>query len=168
MKLRKSLAAAMIAGAALVAVAGCSGSDSASDTVASATSKVTEATSQAAAAIAGLTNSDAQDNLRKAVDPNTSSDELEKVVDTSNPVTKTAIQAYAKGASAAGYGPDVYTVTEVKKTGDNAADASVEVKSPHTSNPANITLSYVKVDGEWKLSGNAVTQLTSMMGQHGG
>ena len=62
----------------------------------------------------------------------------------------------------------MYTVTEVKKTGDNAADASVEVKSPHTSNPANITLSYVKVDGEWKLSGNAVTQLTSMMGQHGG
>ncbi|MGV9827726.1 MULTISPECIES: DUF4878 domain-containing protein [unclassified Gordonia (in: high G+C Gram-positive bacteria)] len=168
MKLRTSVVAALMAGATVIAVAGCSDSDTVSDATSKASTAIASKASEAAAAVAGLTNSDAQEILRKAVDPNTSATDLETVVDTTNPATKAAIIAYAKGSSMGGYTPDVYTVTSVKKTGDNTADATVEVKSPHTPQPVDITLGYVKVDDTWKLSGDAVTQLSSMMGQHGG
>ncbi|GAA1479905.1 hypothetical protein GCM10009624_03450 [Gordonia sinesedis] len=175
MKLRKSVAAAALAGAAVFVVAGCSGDN----TVGDATSKVSAAAESAAdkagsaadraeAAIDGLSNSDAQNIIRTAVNPATPSADLDKVVDTTNPMTKAAIQGFAKVAEPAGYGPDAYTVSSVKKNGDNKADVTVAVKSPHAPAPVDLTLSYVKVDGNWKLSGDAINQLTAMGQQRGG
>lgn len=170
MNVRKSLAAALLATATLLVAAGCS--DDTSDTVSSAASDASAAVASAASdakqAVVGLSSDDAQVILRKAVDPATSSEEIEAVVDTTNPVTKGALIAYAKGSNMAGYTPEVYTVKEVKAEGDNKAIATVAVKSPHAPQPIDITLAYTKVDGDWKLSGDAVTQLTSMGGQHGG
>ncbi|MFT4041673.1 MAG: DUF4878 domain-containing protein [Gordonia sp. (in: high G+C Gram-positive bacteria)] len=165
MKLRKSLAAAAIAGAALVSVAGCSDDNSTSDAASNASAASTSAASTSTV-IDGLNSADAQTILRTALTTTTSSADLENVVDTSNPATKAAIQGYAKAATAAGYGPEVYTVTRVATSPDEAT-ATVAVKSPHAPQPVNITLSYVNVDGKWKLSGDAVTQLTSIMGHHG-
>ena len=42
------------------------------------------------------------------------------------------------------------------------ATATVAVKSPHSSTPVDIQLGFVKVDGDWKLSGDAIQQLISM------
>ncbi|AZG48361.1 DUF4878 domain-containing protein [Gordonia insulae] len=170
MNVRKTLAAALLAGATVLVVAGCS--DDTTDTVSSAandaSAAVASAASDAKQAVVGLKTDDAQVILRKAVDPATSSTELDAVVDTSNPVSKGAIQAYAKASNMAGYTPEIYTVKEVKADGDDKAVATVSVKSPHSPEPVDITLAYVKVDGDWKLAGSAVTQLTSMGGQHGG
>ncbi|MYR08769.1 DUF4878 domain-containing protein [Gordonia sp. SID5947] len=170
MKVRKSVAAALLAGATMLVVAGCS--DEANDTVSSAASgasaAVASAASNAKQAVVGLSTDDAQVILRKSVDPATSSEELDAVVDTTNPVTKAAIQGYAKASNMAGYTPEVYTVKEVKADGDDKAVATVSLKSPHAPQPVDLTLAYVKVDGDWKLAGSAVTQLSSMGGQHGG
>ncbi|MEP9393600.1 DUF4878 domain-containing protein [Gordonia sp. VNK1] len=169
MNLRKSVAAAVLAGAAVFTVAACSSDDSSSSATSTAASSVAESTSESAApAPADLDAAQAQVILRKALDPNTSSDDLDAVVDVSSPVTKPALQAYTKGASAAGYGPEVYTVKSVSADGTDKAAATVSVASPHAPQPVDITLAFVKVDGTWKLAGSAVTQLTSMMGQHGG
>lgn len=170
MKLRKSVAAAALAGAAIFTVAGCSSSDdsSASTSATSASSVAESAVESTATAPAGLDAAQAQTILRKALDTKTSSDELDSVVDASNPATKPALQAYAKGASAAGYGPEVYTVKSVAADGTDKANAVVAVASPHAPQPVEITLAFVKADGSWKLSGSAITQLGSMMGQHGG
>ncbi|MEO9329777.1 MULTISPECIES: DUF4878 domain-containing protein [Gordonia] len=167
MKIRKSAAVVALAGAALFATAACSDS---SDSVDEATSKVSTAVASAASEVStavedavdevtGLSTSKAQEILRKAVDPATPAEEIDSVVDTSDPATKAAIIAFAKGSSAAGYTPDIYTVKEVKKDGDKAV-ATVEVKSPHAPAPVDINLTYVDADG-WKLSGDAVTQLAS-------
>ena len=180
MKLRKSVAAVVLAGAAVFTTAGCSSDNAtvneatskASEAVAGAASDASEAVAGAASnaknAIAGLSNDDAQEILRSAVDPATPSADVNKYVDTSNPVTEAAIVAYAKGSNAAGYTPDAYTVKTVEKTADDAATVTVAVKSPHAPEPIDIQLSYVKVDGTWKLSGDAVTQLSSMGSSHGG
>ncbi|MGV9713840.1 DUF4878 domain-containing protein [Gordonia sp. NPDC003424] len=198
MKVRKSLAAGLLAASTLLVVAGCSsdngtptvdtnkasailssGAAKASEMAGSAAAKAsaaagsaTEAAKSAASnatnAAIGLTNEDAQAILRKAVDPATSQADLATVVDTTDPATLPAIQGYAKGSSAAGYTPDVYTVKSVKAQGMNNAEVTVAVKSPHAPEPIDMELSYVKVDGQWKLSGDAITQLASMGSQHGG
>ncbi|WP_168703689.1 DUF4878 domain-containing protein [Gordonia paraffinivorans] len=168
MKIRKSIAAVTLAGAALFVVTGCSDS---SDTVDSAASKVSTAVESAATAVStavedavdevtGLSTEKAQEILRKAVDANTPADEIDSVVDTSNPATKTAIIEYAKASNGFGYTPDIYTVKEVKKDGDKAV-ATVAVKSPHAPAPVDVQLTYVDADG-WKLSADAVTQLSSI------
>lgn len=169
MKIRKSAAAIALTGAALLVATGCSES---SDTVDEVTSKVSTAVesgvSKAETAakdavdeVTGLSKDDAQSILRTAIDPNTPENEIDSVVDVTNPATKPAIIAFAKGASAAGYGPEAFAVTDVKEDGDNKATATVAVKSPNAPAPVDITLSYVDADG-WKLSGDAVTQLVSM------
>lgn len=176
MKVRKSLAAFALAAAAVATAAGCSSSN---DTVSDATNKASAAVESASAAVqsavgdatnavVGLQTSDAQVIIRKAVDPATGMTDINTVVDTTNPATKAAIVAYAKGSNMAGYTPDVYTVKEVKANGTDKATVTVSVKSPHSPQPVDIPLTYVKVDGTWKLSGDAVTQLASMGGQHGG
>ncbi|ATD71963.1 MULTISPECIES: DUF4878 domain-containing protein [Gordonia] len=176
MKIRKSVAAITLAGAALFVATGCSDS---SDTVDEATSKVSTAVESAASEVStaagdaidqvtGLNESKAQDILRKAIDPATPAEEIDKVVDVSNPVTKTTVIAFAKGASAAGYTPDKFEVKDVAKDGDTKATATVAVTSPNSTAPVDIQLAYVKVDGDWKLSSDAVTQLASMaQGQQG-
>ncbi len=169
MKVRKTLAALALAAAAVATAAGCSSS---TDTVSEATSKastaIESAVGEATNAVVGLQTSDAQVIIRKAVDPATGMDQIDTVVDTTNPATKAAIVAYAKGSNMAGYTPEVYTVKEVKADGTDKATVTVAVASPHSPQPVDLTLSYVKVDGTWKLSGDAVTQLSSMGGQHGG
>lgn len=176
MKVRKSLAAALLASSAVLLAAGCSSDNNtvtsatnkASEIAGSVTSAAKDAASNAKQAIVGLDNAEAQNIFRKAVDPATSDADLEKVVDLSNPVTKAAIQGYAKGASAAGYGPEIYTVRSVQSDGDDKATVTVAVASPHAPQPIDMQFTYVKVNGDWKLSGDAITQLTSMMTQHGG
>ncbi|MEE3851064.1 DUF4878 domain-containing protein [Gordonia sp. LSe1-13] len=170
MNVRKSLAAALLSGAAVFAVAGCSeeATDTASSAANDASAAVASAASDATQAIIGLSNDDAQVILRKSVNTDTSSEELEAVVDTTNPATKAALQGYARASNAAGYTPDVYTVTNVREDGENNAVATVSIASPHAPQPIDIELAFVEVDGEWKLAGSAITQLTTMGGQHGG
>ncbi|MFE0750415.1 DUF4878 domain-containing protein [Gordonia sp. NPDC058843] len=170
MKIRKSVAAVTLAGAALFVATGCSESTDTVDeatsvvstAVESAASQVETAASDAVDEVTGLDNDDATETLRQAIDPNTSAEEIDQVVDVTNPATKPAAIAFAKGASAAGYTPDAFTVTKVTENGDDKATATVAVKSPHSSTPVDIQLAFVKVDGDWKLSGDAINQLISM------
>lgn len=163
MNLRKAAAAAAIAGAAIFGVAACSNGQEPSSTPGTTPSVITDSNTAAA-----LTAQDAQVALRKAIDPATSADELDVVVDTTNPATKLALQAFAKGASMGGYTPEVFTVKDVTAQGADKAVATVAVQSPHAPQPVDIKLTYVNVDGKWKLSSDAVTQLASMSGSHGG
>ena len=169
MKIRKSVAAITLAGAALLVATGCSESSDTVDEVTSQVSTAVEtgvskaetAASDAVDEITGLSNSDAQEILRKAVNPDTPAEQIDEVVDVTNPATKAAIIAYATASSAAGYTPEAYEVKDVSEDGDKKAIATVSVKSPHAPAPIDIKLSYVDVDG-WKLSGDAVTQLAGM------
>ncbi|UQE74414.1 DUF4878 domain-containing protein [Gordonia sp. PP30] len=170
---RPVLAVVTLAAGAAIALTGCS-SDS-GDTAAKASSAATSATDSVKSAVEGLDVAKAQEILRKAVDPATPADQIDSVVDVTNPATKAAIIGYAKGSAAGGYTPDVYTVSSVTGTdkvdGHDAAKVVITVKSPHAPQPVEMTdnpLVYVKVDGTWKLSGDAVTQLSSMAGSHGG
>ena len=177
MKLRKSVAAAALAAAALFVVAGCSeettenAKNAASSAVDNAGSKVTSAaqsiSSEVANAVPGLRKSDAQSILDKATNPNTPADELDSVVDTTDPATKTTLQTFAKSASGAGY---TFTVDDVSKAGEDKATVKIAVKSPHIPMPqgAPMDLTYVKVDGDWKLSAEAVNALAAQGNQHGG
>lgn len=178
--LRKPLiAAATLAAGAALALTGCSSDDAANtaNSLTSAAASATDAAGSAAssvsasaeAAVEGLDNAQAQTVLRTAVNPDTSADEIGTVVDVSTPGTEQAIIGFAKGSARAGYTPEVYTVKSVqaadKVDGNDTATVTVAVASPHTPQPVDITLTYVKVDGNWKLSGDAVTQLGAMSGQ---
>ncbi|WP_238423500.1 DUF4878 domain-containing protein [Gordonia sp. 'Campus'] len=175
MKIRKSVAAITLAGAALFVVTGCSEStdtvdeatSAVSTAVETAVSEVETAASDAVDEVTGLSKDDAQETLRKAIDPDTPANEIGEVVDLSNPATQPAAIAFAKGATAAGYTPEAFSVTEVAEDGDDKATATVAVKSPHAPAPVDIQLAFVKVDGDWKLSGDAINQLISMGGQRG-
>ncbi|MBM7277038.1 DUF4878 domain-containing protein [Gordonia rubripertincta] len=172
MKIRKSVAALALAGSALFVATACSSEDvdeatsKVSTAVESAASEVSTAAGDAIDEVTGLSDSKAQDILRKAVDPATPADEIDTVVDTSDPATKAAVIAFAKGSSAAGYTPEVYTVKDVSKDGDKQAVATVSVASPHAPAPVDIKLTYVDADGGWKLSADAVTQLAGMATDH--
>ncbi|NMO00089.1 DUF4878 domain-containing protein [Gordonia sp. TBRC 11910] len=166
MNLRKTAAAAAIVGAAVFGVAACSNGEVASNTTGTTPSVVSDSPLENAAV--DLSVSDAQTALRKAIDPKTTAAELDAVVDTDSAATKTALQAFAKGASMGGYTPDVFTVKSVKGDGKDKAVATVSVASPHAPQPVDIKLSYVDVDGTWKLSADAVSQLTSLAGDHTG
>lgn len=161
------LAIAAAAAGAAIALTGCS-SDSDESTTSAVASAATSATDQAKAAVDGLTNDKAQEILRTAVNPDTPADDIANVVDTSNPATQPAIIGYAKGSSAAGYTPEVYSVKSVaagdQVDGNDSATVTVAVDSPHAPQPVDITLTYVEIDGNWKLSGDAVTQLAGMAG----
>ena len=93
MKIRKSVAAVTLAGAALFVATGCSEStdtvdeatSAVSTAVESAASQVETAASDAVDEVTGLSNDDAQETLRQAIDPNTSSEELDQVIDVTNP-----------------------------------------------------------------------------------
>lgn len=177
MTFRKCLAAAGLAGAVALTIAGCSDSDTASSTSSSAQAPMSSATMSSSAMgsgdqgeskVSGLSTADAQRIVRTAVDPKTSREDLAKVVDTTNPATTAAIGGFAKMAAPAGYGPDAYTATSVKADGATKATVTVSVKSPHTPQPVDLPMPYVKVDNAWKLSADAVNLLASMGGQHGG
>lgn len=182
MRIRQSAAAVAIAGAVVLGVGACS--DDADDTgTPASTSQSAEAPAPgSASAPAGesgdaapapdptsedLTNESAQKILRVAVDASSSKEDVEKVVDTSVPGTVTMIQAYAKASNAAGYTADIYTVKEVAVTGDTA-QATVAIKSPHAPVPVDVNLSFAKIDGQWKLSSDAVKMLASFGQQYGG
>ncbi len=95
MKIRKSVAAIALAGSALFVATACSSEDvdeatsKVSTAVESAASEVSTAAGDAIDEVTGLSNSKAQDILRKAVDPATPpADEIDSVVDTTDPATK--------------------------------------------------------------------------------
>lgn len=167
-KNRPAVAIAGLAAAAALVLTACGDDDSAGDAADNATSVVGSAITEASEAVdggvdavTGLSNSDAQDILRTAVNPDTPADEIPNVVDTSNPATQAAIVGYAEGSSRAGYTPDIYEVKDVEEDGDSAT-VSVAVDSPHAPAPIDVDLQYVKVDGDWKLSADAVEQLAGM------
>lgn len=163
-KNRPALAVASLAAGAALVLTAC-GDDSASDTAASVTSAVGSAAADASEAVddqfTDLDDETAQDILRTAVNPDTPADEIPDVVDTSDPATQEAIVGYAQGSSRAGYAPDAYTVKNVEVDGDTAT-VTVGVNSPHAGQEIDIPLQYVKIDGDWKLSADAVDQLSSM------
>ncbi|MGC4933558.1 hypothetical protein ACLQ3C_07730 [Gordonia sp. DT30] len=172
MKLRKSVAAAALAGAAVLTAAACSNDDNSSATTASTTTAATttaagtessaaDTSGSAAPAPADLNAAAAQAILDKALNPDTSSADLDSVVDTGNPLTKPAIQAFAKGSTHMGY---TYKVTKVAADGNDAALVTFDVGGPHSA--AGLQMKFVKVDGNWKLSGDAVTFLQSFSGGH--
>lgn len=171
---RPVVAIAALAAGAAIALTGCSSTDDAKDTASSAVSPATGAATSATdaekAAVEGLDNEKAQQILRTAVDPATPADQIDAVVDVTNPATKAAIMGYAKGSAAGGYTPEVYTVKSVAAiddvSGNDAAKVTVAVKSPHAPQPVDIELTYVKLGDDWKLSGDAVTQLAGMSGGH--
>lgn len=178
MRIRQSVAAVAIAGAAVLVVGACSDDADETTTSASTTSQVADASAPGsasapadepgdAAPAAELTSESAQTILRTAVDASSSAADVEKVVDTTVPGTVTIVQAYAKASNAAGYTPDIYTVKDVAVTGDKA-EATVAVKSPHAPMPVDIKLTYAKIDGRWKLSSDAVKLLASFGQQYGG
>ncbi|MCF8607265.1 DUF4878 domain-containing protein [Gordonia sp. HY442] len=155
---------ALAAGAA-IALTGCSADDdTATDSTASASTSA--AADQPAGESAELSNAQAQDILRKAVDPATPEADLDGIVEITNPGVKAALVGYAKGSSKAGYTPDIYTVKSVKVDGDKAT-ATVAVASPHAPAPVDMDFPYVKADGSWKLSADAVQALASQMTGHG-
>lgn len=178
MKLRKSVAAAALACAALFVVAGCSeeqtenAKNAASSVVDQAGSQLTSAaqsvSSQVANAVPGLRVADAQTILDKATNPNTPAAEIPTVVDTSNPATATTLQTFAQAAAGAGY---TFTVTDVSRgPGENEATVKIAVKSPHIPMPegAPLDLTYVRIDGSWKLSAQSVDALAAQGNAHGG
>lgn len=148
---------ALAAGAA-IALTGCSSDDSSDNADSSASASVSQSTE--------LTNTQAQDILRKAVDPATPEADLDGIVEITDPGVKQALIGYAKGSSKAGYTPDIYTVKSVKADGDKAT-ATVAVKSPHAPAAVDMDFAYVNVDGTWKLSAAAVNDLASQMTNHG-
>lgn len=173
MMLRRPLAAAAIAGAAVLGVAACSDDDSSSAT--STTTAVSQTVSESDATtptsdsdtdtLSELTEQSAQTILRTAVSDETSADDLKKVVDSGNPAVIGTLQAFAKASNADGYTPEVYTVSKVSVSGDTAT-ATVAVKSPHAPMPVDVELTYAKVDGSWKLSSEAINMLTSFAQQY--
>ncbi|MGO3326359.1 DUF4878 domain-containing protein [Gordonia sp. (in: high G+C Gram-positive bacteria)] len=164
---------ALAAGAA-IALTGCSSDDDTSaDSTASASTSAEatsasadQSTGESAGESAELSNAQAQDILRKAVDPATPEADLDGIVEITNPGVKAALVGYAKGSSKAGYTPDIYTVKSVKVDGEKAT-ATVAVKSPHAPAPVDMDFAYVNVDGTWKLSAKAVEDLASQMTSHG-
>lgn len=157
--LRRHAAAVAAVAAFATVLTACSSSDDAPST---SVAQSSAATSAEAGAVEGLDAAQAQALVRTAVDADTSIEELSKVVDTSTPGVAQALNGFAKGASKAGYTPDVYTVKSVKADGENKAIAVTAVKSPHTPEPIDIDLAMVKKDGNWLLSPAAITTLTSM------
>ncbi|GAB05154.1 DUF4878 domain-containing protein [Gordonia amarae] len=177
MRIRQSAAAVAIAGAVVLGIGACS--DDADDTSTSAsTSQAADASAPASGSAPAdesgaetpaseLTSESAQQILRVAVDAKSSKEDVEKVVDTTIPGTVMMVQAYAKASNAAGYTPDIYTVKSVAVTGDKA-EATIAVKSPHAPMPVDVKLNYAKIDGQWKLSSDAVKMLASFGQQYGG
>ncbi|GED99913.1 hypothetical protein nbrc107696_03600 [Gordonia spumicola] len=160
---RPLVAAVALAAGAAIALTGCSSDDS-SDSATSTTAAESAASGTQAAS--ELTVEQAQTTLRKALDSATPEAELDGVVQFTDPTVKTSLVEYNKAAAKGGYTPDIYTVKSVKVDGDKAA-AVVAVKSPHAPAAIDMTFNFVKVDGTWKVASDAVTQLTSMMTQHG-
>ncbi|MFM9377473.1 DUF4878 domain-containing protein [Gordonia sp. VNK21] len=164
---------AVAAGAALV-LTGCSDdNDSKDSTTSAATSAVTSGATDTSTADASdaddsssLSQGDAQKILDEATNPDTSDDDLAEVADVSAPGTKEALSAYAKAMKAAGY---THTVKSVAADGADKATVTVNIADPsHPERAADVPLAFVKVDGDWKLAGDAITQLSAMAGAHSG
>ncbi|NLG48302.1 hypothetical protein [Gordonia sp. (in: high G+C Gram-positive bacteria)] len=162
--LRRPAAAVAAVAAFATVLTACSSSDddAASTGAAQSTAASSETAANETGAVDGLDAAQAQVIIRTAVNADTSIDELSKVLDTSTPGVAQAMNGFAKGASKAGYTPDVYTVKSVKADGENKAIAVTAVKSPHTPQPVDINLALVNKDDNWLLSPAAVTTLTSM------
>ena len=166
-KLRRPAAAVIAVAAAATVFTACSTSDDSSDAAASGTSSASQSAESAPESgstdsVEGLDAAQAQEIIRTAVSADTSLEDLEKVLDTSMPGVAQALNGFAKGASKAGYTPDVYTVKSVKADGDDKAIAVTSIKSPHAPEPVDLDLAMVRKDGQWKLAGPAVSVLTSM------
>lgn len=171
MNIRKSVAGAALIGLAVFGVAACgddSDSDSSSSTTSAAAAESSAAESTAAEAATTLEVADAQTTLRTVLTPETDPAESAKLVDSTDPSIGMQLSGLSRGFTAAGYTPDKFTVTTVTADGADKATANVEVASPHTPEPVAMPISFVNVDGQWKLSSTSIADLASMGSSHGG
>ncbi len=164
MQVRKTLAGIALAAIAVAGVAAC-GSDDSSDAAASSTTVTASAASSSEqAAPADLDNAKAQQIVRAVVDPATTPEAAAALVDSTDPAIGQKLNGFAKGASAGGYTPDIFTVSKVTAAGADKAQVSVAIASPHTPAPVTVSYGFTKVGGEWKVSSDAVTALLGMAG----
>lgn len=164
MQVRSTIAGIAIALATVAGVAAC-GSDDSSSSSASTTATATSgsaASSADQAAPSDLDTAKAQQIVRTVIDPATSPEAAAALVDSTDPAIGQKLNGFAKGASAGGYTPDIFTVSSVSADGADKAKAAIAVASPHTPAPVTVTYGFSKVDGSWKLSSDAVTSLLGM------
>ncbi|WP_018177822.1 hypothetical protein [Jongsikchunia kroppenstedtii] len=162
MKFRSAIAALALASVALVGVAACS--DSKKDDNASSTSTTSSAPASASSEVAtDLTTDQATKLIRTVLDPKTSASDKSAAIDGPAGLGEAA-QGVATGFNAAGYTADLFTATKVSGTGTDAAQATINVKGPHGT--ADMTVKYVKKDGNWKLSADVLSILQQAAGGH--
>ncbi|MFT4126205.1 MAG: hypothetical protein QM662_08245 [Gordonia sp. (in: high G+C Gram-positive bacteria)] len=175
MNIRTSVATALIAGAAVFGVAACGDDADTANTSTTNTSATAPASgtgtagaSSEAPAPADLSVEQARTILRAAVNPETSDADLDTYVDTSNAAAKPALKAFVEHAAPHGYGPDAFAVTSVAADGADKATVHATITSPHDPSHTAIPLplSFVKVDGTWKLSFDAVNAIVAAQGGH--
>ncbi|MGJ0117688.1 DUF4878 domain-containing protein [Williamsia sp. MIQD14] len=165
MQIRRLAIGAVIAGVVVTGATACGSDDStstAASSVAAGASSTDTASSSTAQAPADLDAAAAQQILRTVVDPASSPEQVAGLVDSTDPTIGQKLNGFAKGASAGGYTPGVFSVTSVAADGTDAATAKVAVASPHTPAPVSIDYGYTKSGGTWKLSSSAVTALLGM------
>ncbi|MGU3293534.1 DUF4878 domain-containing protein [Williamsia sp. M5A3_1d] len=165
MQIRRLAIGTVIAAAVVTGATACGGDDSSTtpaSSVAASASSPGAASSSTAQAPADLDAAAAQQILRTVVDPASSPEQVAGLVDSTDPAIGQQLNGFARGASAGGYTPSVFTVTSVAADGDDTATAKVAVASPHTPAPVSIDYGYTKSGGTWKLSSSAVTALLGM------
>ncbi len=167
MQVRSTIAGVAIALATVAGVAACGSDDSSSSSasttaVAASGSSGSSGSSAEQAAPSDLDTAKAQQIVRTVIDPATTPEAVAALVDSTDPAIGQKLNGFAKGASAGGYTPDIFTVSSVAADGADKAKAAIAVASPHTPAPVTVTYGFSKVDGSWKLSSDAVTSLLGM------
>lgn len=163
MQVRSTIAGVAIALAAVAGVAACGSDDSSSSSASStAASGSGSGSSTEQAAPSDLDTAQAQQIVRTVIDPATTPEAAAALVDSTDPAIGQKLNGFAKGASAGGYTPDIFTVSSVSADGADKAKAAIAVASPHTPAPVTVSYGFSKVDGSWKLSSDAVTSLLGM------
>ncbi|GGF24909.1 DUF4878 domain-containing protein [Williamsia phyllosphaerae] len=162
MQVRSTIAGVAIALAAVAGVAACGSDDSSSSSASTSAASGSAASSTEQAAPSDLDTAKAQQIVRTVVDPATTPEAAAALVDSTDPAIGQKLNGFAKGASAGGYTPDIFTVSSVSADGADKAKAAIAVASPHTPAPVTVSYGFAKVDGSWKLSSDAVTSLLGM------
>ena len=146
----------------LMPIAACSDDSSPASNTASSSAAAAGPASGDVDAPSGFDSAAAQQILRAVIDPTTSPTVIAQLVDSGDASIGQKLNGFARGAGQAGYTPDKFTVTGVRADGDDKAQATVAVASPHTPAPVSVQYGYVRVAGTWKLSSDAVTSLLGM------
>ncbi|MFC7753971.1 DUF4878 domain-containing protein [Tsukamurella soli] len=106
----------------------------------------------------------AQQILRSVIDPASTAAHDATQVDSTDPAIGQKLHGFAVGAGQGGYTPDKWTVKSIAATGATTATATVAVASPHAPAPVDVTYTFVRVGGTWKLTQHAADALLAMSG----